>query len=151
VEKTSTVRHKNPLRAPDEVVQLLDRGVVVVVVEAAETDEERVRRPQLGEKLAASGGQALEDRRQQPLPHDFLRQRVLAARRRCGVDPDSPRGDDAEFAPALRVEPHGGDLGPVTERLRGRSDHVASSRLGRGQGVNQRRKRRSTKPGVTEM
>ena len=39
----------------DEVVELRDRVVVVVVVDAAEADEQRVRRPQLGQELAAPG------------------------------------------------------------------------------------------------
>ena len=42
--------------------------VVVVVVDAAEAHEQRVRRAQLGQELAASGAQALVDRRQQPWP-----------------------------------------------------------------------------------
>ncbi len=81
VEEIAAVRREDPLHAADEIVELRDRVVVVVVVDAAEPDEQRIRRPQLGEELAASGAQALVDRRQQPWPDDFLGQRVLVA---CG-------------------------------------------------------------------
>ena len=54
VEQVAAVRREDPLRAADEVVELRDRVVVVVVVDAAEADEQRIRRPQLGQELAAA-------------------------------------------------------------------------------------------------
>jgi hypothetical protein len=77
VENVAAVGHQHPLRAPDEVVELGDRIVVVVVVDAAEADEHRIRRPQLGQELAAAGVHPLVDRRQHPLPYDLLRKTIV--------------------------------------------------------------------------
>ena len=76
----------------DEVVQLADRVVVVVVVDAAEADEDRDRRPQLGQELAAAGAHAFVHRRQEPWPDKVVWEgRGLVARILLHVDQERPQ------------------------------------------------------------
>ena len=119
LEDVAAVAGHDPLGPPHEVVELLDGGFVVVVVDAAEAEEDRERRPELGEELAAAGAQALVDLGQEPRPDERPR-RAPAARRRAGVGdvsragaPTTPKSRPvsvvearlAELAPARRARP----------------------------------------------
>ncbi len=75
LEDVAPVAVEDPLRRPDEVVQLLDRLVVVVVVDAAEAQEYGNGRPELRQELAAAGPHPLVDGGQQPRPHEVLGER----------------------------------------------------------------------------
>ena len=101
MEQVAAVRGEDPLRAPDEVVELRDGVVVVVVVDAAEANEDRVRRPQLGQELAAPRAQALVDGRQQPRPCDVLGQRLLLARARASATAPRPAARRRRRSPPL--------------------------------------------------
>ena len=106
---------------PDEIVELADRVVVVVVVDAAEAHAEGVRRPQLGEKLAAPGAEALEHRGQHPLLDHFGRKRRVERRhRRVGDRRAQPQHD--AVGTAIRLgDPRLADLDLVAERLQRRA------------------------------
>ena len=99
LEEVPAVAGHDPLRGPDEVVQLRDGVGIVVVVDAGEAQEDRERRTELGQQFAPPVAQSLVDRRQQPRPDQGLveRRRLLDRDRRDidkeGVhDPEGPAG-----------------------------------------------------------
>ncbi len=95
LQDVAAVAVEDPLRRTDEVVQLLDRVVVVVVVDAAEAQEDRDGRAELGEELARARSHPLVDRRQEPRPRRGRRAAVPAGarapRRRRPASPGAPR------------------------------------------------------------
>ena len=84
----------------------------------AEADEDRERRAQLGEELAAAGREALVDRRQEPRPDELLGQRRAARRHSTDRDVHEQRVDDAHVpvgvAPRARRDPVAERAGPPT-------------------------------------
>ena len=109
---------------------------VLVVVDAAEREEQRDGGPQLGEELALAGAHPLEDGGQQPLPDDVLgqvRRRVPLLRRR-----ERDEGPAQDGHPAARRR--GRDvvrLDPVAEAVeRGR---VQGHRADRGEPLGGRK------------
>ena len=109
----------DPLRRPDEGVELLDGVLVLVVVDAAEAQEDRIRGPQLGEELAPAGAQPLVDSGQQPRTDEGLVEvrRLLDVDRR---DIDQEVLDDAEGPTGRRIVPAFTDRHPVAETRRRR-------------------------------
>ena len=81
LEEVASVVVEDPLRPPDEAVQLLDRVVVHVVVDPGEAHEDRDRGAELGEELAASRPEPLVHRRKEPRSHQLLRERMVRLRR----------------------------------------------------------------------
>ncbi len=120
VQQVAAIRGQNALHMPDEIVEFRDRVFIVVEVDAFEADEHRVRRPQLRQKLAAPGGQPLVDHRQQPLPDDRLRQRILVGRRRCVRHVHHHVIDDTDFTAGLAVDPALANPDPVAEGIQRR-------------------------------
>ena len=114
LEHVAAVLRADPLRVPDEVVELPDR-TVGVVVDAPELDEHRDRRAQLGEELSPSGAEPLVDGRQDPLADDLLRQPLLRGDRQLRRRIVQP-GDDADRPSPVGVAPALADLHPVAER-----------------------------------
>ena len=114
LEHVAAVLRADPLRTADEVVELPD-GVVGVVVDAPELDEQRDGRAQLGEELAAAGAEPLVDGRQDPLADDLLGQPPLGGDRQLCRRVVQPR-DDADRPSSLRVGPALADLDPTAER-----------------------------------
>ncbi len=103
------------LRPPDERVELLDRAIVLVVVDPAEPDEHRIGGTKLREELAATRPDAIPDRRQQPGPDELVLER-RRFRGGTGRDRDEQIVDDAEDAPGRVVRPRLGQADPVAER-----------------------------------
>ena len=104
LEHVAAVAREDPLRGAHELVELLARRLVVVVVDAAEVDEHGIRRPQLGEELAAPGRQPLVDGRQEPGARRARSgERPRPGRRRCGRDLGEETLDDADRPAAVQV------------------------------------------------
>ncbi len=74
VQEVAAEIREDVLHASNEVIELRDRVGIVVVVDAAETHEHRVRGAELGEELAAAGHQSLVHRRQDPRTNQRLAQ-----------------------------------------------------------------------------
>ena len=117
LEEVAAVLRADPLGAADEVVELRSRVVVLVIVDAGELHEERSRRTELGEELAAAGAEPLVHGGQDPGADEVLRERVVGLA-------DGKRGrragearDDAHRPPALAVQTPLADLDAVAERL----------------------------------
>ena len=121
LEDVAAEASHDPLRAWTKVVELDDRVVIVVVVDAAEAQEERERRPELGQELAAPGSQALVDGRQQPRPDEVVREPRSGLGRRGVGHIDGQTRDDAERPAGVRIDPELGDPDPRSERSPGPS------------------------------
>ena len=142
LEDVATTVGERSLRPSDEVVELLGAGVVAVVLDAAEAHEDRDRRAQLGEQLAAPRAQALIDGRQDPRSHELLGERRLRIGRHGFGRGDVQPGEDAHGAAAVGIQSSLGDLDPIAERVEpGLADHDLARRgvaLGCCQLVDQR-------------
>ena len=77
LEDVPAVPREDLLRAAHELVELRGRVLVLVVVDPAEVDEDRERRAELGQELAAPGREPLVDGRKEPGARELVRQRRL--------------------------------------------------------------------------
>ena len=140
LQDVAAVPIEDPLRRPDELVQLLDRVVVVVVVDATEPEEDRDRRPELGQELPPAGPDPLVDRGQQPRSNEVLGQggRLVAG---LGLDIDQEATEHAAGAVGVLLAPALQEIDSVAQGVdRRRVEHdlaLLGVVLGLGQVVHQ--------------
>ena len=137
LQDVAAVAGHDPLGLPDEAVELRDRVGVVVVVDAGEAQEDGVRRPQLGQELAATGPQPVVHGRQQPRADE----RLVERRRLDDVDSSArPRVSRSTTPNAGRRSGSWRDLAdpdPIAQRVKRRGVEHDLALLGVMLGVGQ--------------
>ena len=116
LQDVAAVPVEDALRRPDELVELLDRVVVVVVVDAAEAHEHGDRRPELREELASAGLHPLVHRGQEPRPDELLGQGGRLAHR-LAFDLGQEAAEHPVWRVRLPVSTQLGQLDAIAQRL----------------------------------
>jgi hypothetical protein len=103
VQQIAAVSGDDSLDVTDERVELRDRVAVFVVIDAAEVDEQWIRRSQLREKVSATVPKPLVHGRQHPRADDVGRKRRYRQKRGRGFEHCRKAVDHAARAATTRV------------------------------------------------